>query len=212
MFRVLSFMVITYYGLNCFKIQSGEFVVVTDPFSKESGLTPPRFKADVVLISRRDDPFFNNAESLGGPASPKRVEADEPKIFNLPGEYETNGIFFQGLDLGDGSTAFIWKQENISLCHLGDFSQEKFPENKLESIDGVDILFIPADSPALINQIEPKAVIPMKFHIKGSSLKLSNLEGFFKEIGKKAESQEKLTIKKKELEGSGLKVFVLSTQ
>ena len=42
-------MVITWLGQACFKIQSGDQVVVIDPFSKEIGLTPPRFKSDVVL-------------------------------------------------------------------------------------------------------------------------------------------------------------------
>lgn len=202
-FNVLyCFMVITYYGFNCFKIQSGEFVVVTDPYTKESsGLTAPRFKADVVLVSR-DEPLFNNAEGLGG----------EPKIFNVPGEYEVGGNFFQGIDLGDGSTAFTWQQEDITLCHLGDFRGKKFPENKLEVLDDIDVLFVPAAHTDIITQIEPRAVIPMQFAISGIKMKMPSIESFSKELGKKAETQEKLTFKKKDLEGSGLKLFVLSAQ
>jgi len=40
-------MVISFYGEGCFKIQSGEAVVLIDPPSPQSGLTAPRFKFDV---------------------------------------------------------------------------------------------------------------------------------------------------------------------
>jgi len=36
-------MVITFYGEGCFKIQSGEFSVLIDPFDAQTGLMPPRF-------------------------------------------------------------------------------------------------------------------------------------------------------------------------
>ena len=42
-------MVISFYGENSFKIQSGEFTILTDPVDTSSGLTPPRFKYDILL-------------------------------------------------------------------------------------------------------------------------------------------------------------------
>ena len=78
-------MVITYYGLSCFKIQSGDTVLAVDPYSKESGLTPPRFEAHAVFSTHNHD-NHNNIEALSS--------KEEGGVFKItgPGEYEFRGI------------------------------------------------------------------------------------------------------------------------
>jgi len=42
---------IIWYGQSCFKIQSKDIVLITDPFDKKIGLRPPFGSADIVTIS-----------------------------------------------------------------------------------------------------------------------------------------------------------------
>src|SRR3989344_2720490 len=83
-------MIITYYGISCFKIQSGDTVLAVDPFDKTSGLTPPRFQADIV-ISSHNHSNHNNTESLAA-----KTDSGVFQIFG-PGEYEIHGIQIRGI-------------------------------------------------------------------------------------------------------------------
>jgi len=211
-------MVITWYGQSCFKIQSGNTVLFTDPFDKSVGLTPPRGQADIVTISHHHYDH-DNAEALN---------SSKPFIIDGPGEYEIKGVNIAGLktfhddnqgkERGD-STAYVIEIEGIKICHLGDIGQTKLSNEQLEIIDGVDILMIPVggiytvngeDAVDLINQIEPKIVIPMHYKIPGLSIKLDGVEEFLKEMGiSKKEVVDKLTIKKKELPEEETQVVVM---
>lgn len=189
-------MVITYYGLSCFKLQSGDTVLVTDPFSKDSGLTPPRFQANIVLATS-DDPHHSNIESLSG----------DPFIITGPGEYEIKGITVDGIHVGSSIYTFEW--DDIRFCHLGALSMKAFTEEVKEAIGTPDVLFVPIgggagleaeDAVDVINQIEPHIVIPMHYDIKGlKSPKLAGPEAFLKEFGSDAKPQEKFTFKLKDI-------------
>ena len=80
-------MVITWYGQSCFKIQSGDLVLAVDPFSRDIGLTPPRFKTDIVLVTH-DHPDHNNADSL-----------PQENLFRItgPGEFDVKGVTIRGI-------------------------------------------------------------------------------------------------------------------
>ncbi|MFH0852706.1 MAG: MBL fold metallo-hydrolase [bacterium] len=211
-------MVIVWYGQSCFKIQSGDTILFTDPFDKSVGLTPPRGQADIVTISHHHYDH-DNAEALN---------SSGPFIIDGPGEYEIKGVNIAGLktfhddeqgkERGD-STAYVIEMEGIKICHLGDIGQTKLTNEQLEIIDGVDVLMIPVggtytvngeDAVGLINQIEPKIVIPMHYKISGLSIKLDGVEEFLKEMGiSKKEAVDKLTIKKKELPQEETQVMVM---
>lgn len=201
-------MVITWYGQSCFKIQSGETVLVTDPFDKCIGLTPPRGQADVVTISHHHYDH-DNSEALA---------SANPFIVDGPGEYEIKGINISGFptfhDSKEGkergmNTGYIIEMEGLKICHLGDIGQTKLTDQQLEMIDGVDILMVPVggvytvngeEAADLINQVEPKIVIPMHYKIPGLGIKLEGVDDFLKEMGvSKKETVDKLTIKKKDL-------------
>ncbi|MBI4708647.1 MAG: MBL fold metallo-hydrolase [Candidatus Portnoybacteria bacterium] len=211
-------MVITWYGQSCFKVQSGETVLFTDPFDKSIGLTPPRGQANVVTISHHHYDH-DNIESLA---------SAEPFVVDGPGEYEVKGINITGVltfhDLKEGkergaNTAYIIEIEGIKICHLGDLGQTKLSDQQLEEIDEVDILMIPVggtwtidgeEAVDIINEIEPKIVIPMHYKIPGLAIKLDGVDEFLKEMGiPKKETIDKLTIKKKDLPEEGPGVVVM---
>ena len=78
-------MTISYYGEGCFKIQSGEAAVLIDPPSPQSGLTTPRFKADIILKTLT--PFPINSQ----------LTADDQRLIYGPGEYNIKEIDILGL-------------------------------------------------------------------------------------------------------------------
>ena len=75
-------MVINWYGEACFKIQSGEFVLLTDPFLSEEGLTPPRFKASLTLLTKilRPIPYEKSENPIVAGAG--EYELAENQIFS----------------------------------------------------------------------------------------------------------------------------------
>lgn len=203
-------MVITWLGQACFKIQSGDLVVVIDPFSKDIGLTPPRFRADIVLKTH-EHYDHSNAESLTG----------EPFLISGPGEYEIKGVYVRGLqtfhDKSQGrergtNTIYVLGIEGLRLLHLGDFGEGELRSETLEELDDIDVVFIPVggkytidhrEATKVVQQLEPRLVVPMHYKIPGLKIGLENAEPFLKEMGaKKSEPQEKLVLKKKDLEGN----------
>ncbi len=200
-------MVITWYGQSCFKIQSGETVVFSDPFNKEVGLVPPRSQAHIVTISHHHYDH-DNSESL----------SSNPLIIDGAGEYEAMGVNIKGIfsfhDNQEGkergiNIIYVIEIEGIKICHLGDLGQKKLTGEQLEKIGEVDILIIPVggsvtidgeEAVDIINQIEPKIVIPMHYKISGLNVKIDGAEAFLKEMGAgKKEALDKLTLKKKDL-------------
>ncbi|MDO8600586.1 MAG: MBL fold metallo-hydrolase [bacterium] len=212
-------MVITWYGQSCFKLQSGELVGVIDPFGKEIGLTPPRFRADFLLITH---PHFDHANKDTIPESPFCIEG--------PGEYEVKGVTVRGIqtyhDASEGkerglNTIYMIEMEGIKICHLGDFGEKEIRDETLEKIGDVDILLVPVgghyttdgeEAAKVVNKIEPRIVIPMHYKISGLKVNLDSAEKFLKEMGAKGvDAEEKLVIKEKDLPQEETRVIVLRT-
>ncbi|MBI4836852.1 MAG: MBL fold metallo-hydrolase [Candidatus Portnoybacteria bacterium] len=198
-------MVINWYGQSCFKIVTNALTIVTDPFTKNIGLRPPTFAADIVCVSHQHEDH-NNVCAIGG----------RPFIVDGPGEYEIRGISISGIesfhDQKQGqerglNTIYLIESEEIRLCHLGDFGQDKFSDEQLEALGEADILFIPVggrvtpDAPiaaALVNQVEPKLIVPMHYKLPDLKIDLDSVDKFLKELGvSKKEPVDKITIKKK---------------
>ena len=217
-------MTIQWYGHSCFKIStkpegrgSGEEVIIfTDPFSKEVGLRPPQGKADIITISH-DHFDHNNKEALRG----------EPVVLDIPGEYSIKGVSIKGVnsyhDKKEGAehglnTIFVFESEGIRFCHLGDLAT-MLDKKQLEEINGVDVLAVPIggshslmakEAKAVVDQVEPKIVLPMHYKTTGNKLKLEDEKKFCKEIGIcPRERMPKLILKKKDLENEKLQVFLM---
>ncbi|MDP3772466.1 MAG: MBL fold metallo-hydrolase [bacterium] len=210
-------MIITWYGQACFKIQSGETIIAIDPFAKEIGLTPPRFRSDVALVTH-GHPDHANVETLAG----------EPFLINGPGEYERAGVNVVGIETYHDAvrgaerglnTIYMLVVEDIHIVHLGDFGEGVLRDETLEAIGEADILMIPVggvytidaeQAARVVKQVEPRIVIPMHYKLPGLTPPLESVERFLKEMGaSKAEPQEKLVIKKKDLKDDESKTHVI---
>lgn len=206
-------MVINFYNHSCFKVQSGDFIIAFDPPSKESGYKTPRFQTDLILIS-------HNHKNHNGRDVLNLKEENERFIFDTPGEYEIKDILIRGVQSSGGeiiNTIFMLDFEDIRLCHMGDFSEEKLRPEIKEAIGKIDILFFPVKSAArgakdgasIANALEPSVIIPM--HYDANDKKNKDLEDFLKEFSEdQIERIDKFTIKKKDLSEENLKVAVFN--
>lgn len=206
-------MIITYQGGASVKVQFGDITLAVNPVSKDSKkLKPSRFGSDIALISL-NDPDWNGVD---------QVSFGERQAFAVqgPGEYEIKDVFIKGFksDSKYGgedriNTIYTVHLENMNLCFLGAHGSKDIPDDASEALDDVDILFVPigaegvmapADAYKLAVKIEPKLIIPLSF---GNA---AALKAFLKEAGEESlKAQDKLTLKKKDLEGKDADVVVL---
>lgn len=208
-------MIITYYGGEFFKVQTGDTTIAFNPVGKESKWKTSRFGADVALVSLNHDDF-NGADQLS---------YGERRAFVIsgPGEYEVKGIFIKGFPVETTykggkkiNTVYSVFFDNISLCFLGALGNPKAINSETkEGIDDVDVLFVPIGggdvlSPAAAHEasllFDPKIIIPMYIEGEGKGTPLAM---FLKEAGDGATEADKLTIKKKDLEGKEGEIVVL---
>jgi L-ascorbate metabolism protein UlaG (beta-lactamase superfamily) len=209
-------MIITYQGVDFFKVQFGDTTLAFNPISKESKFKTSRFFSDIALVSI-NHPDFNGVENLS-------YNGKEPFVISGPGEYETKGVFIKGFQSKTNyggkeriNTIYTVVLEGMTLCFLGPLSDEKLSSEFLEAIDSVDILFVPIGDDGVLDAkkanrlavtLEPKIIIPMHYGEVGvtNSLKL-----FMKEVGDEdVKPIDKLTIKKKDLDGKEGELVILS--
>lgn len=211
-------MTINWYGHSCFKIvnQGGHLTIITDPFDKSIGLVPPRGNADIVTVSHEHHDH-NNIKAVSG----------SPFVIKSAGEYEIKGARIVGCnsfhDKKKGAerginTVYLIEVDKIRVCHLGDFGQERLTDNQLETIGQVDILMIPVGGNYTINaqeahkvveQIEPRLIVPMHYKVPGLKLDLAEVNDFLRTMGINGKKAiDKLVIKKKDLVNREMEVVV----
>ncbi len=214
-------MVITHYGGEFIKITQGESTLAFNPISKESSLSGPKFRADIVLISTADKDFNGVGNVTYGES--------EPFVIQGPGEYEVKKIFIKGVPSVSRyggkerpNTVYTVTLEGMTLCFLGalfsDKSQTSIDPKILEDVDGIDVLFVPIGGDGVLTaaqaqsvgvKLEAKIIFPI--HYKGIGEK-NSLKAFLKEGGESTEKLvEKLTLKKKDVEGRIGDIVVVSS-
>ena len=217
----VSIMIITYHGLEFVKLTVGDTVVAFNPPSKDSKYKKASFGADIALVSI-NHPDFNGTDGLS--------RGDKkPFIISGPGEYEIKGIFIKGFPSEssyDGkeriNTIYSLSVDNMNICFLGAIGNAVLKSETKEALDGIDILFVPIAGGGVLSasegyklavSLEPKLIIPIHFDptSQGSAGFEKNLKVFLKEGGsEKTEVLEKLTIRKKDLEGKEGDIAVLA--
>ena len=188
---------ITYLGRNCFRLKGRDGSVITDPCPPDSGFSLGKQSAEIVTISRRDDPGYAYAVGIGG----------NPMVLDSPGEYEIGGILVTGVanKRPDGvrNVMFISEIDGIRVGHLGLASNVS-----LEDFKGVDVLLLPVGgnnalapnlAADLMTKIDPSVVIPMNYKTGGEPLPLEPLEAFLKETGSRPEPLAKVTVSRSNL-------------
>lgn len=199
-------MTISWFGHSCFRLEAKNLSILVDPFSKDIGLRSPKIKDNIVLLTHG---HYDHANVEDAPA--------ETKIIKGPGEYEIMGVCVRGIqsfhDNSNGAdrglnTMYIIEDDDVKICHMGDFGQDKLEEHQLEEIGDVDVLMIPVggtytidgkQASEIISQIEPKIIIPMHYKLPELKIDIAGPEKFLKEIGIKPEKVDKYKATKKTL-------------
>ncbi len=204
-------MQIQYFGLSSFKITTKEATIITDPFHKDSGLTPPRGATEVLILAEKNSKLYSATSGISG----------EHFDITDPGEYDVKGVTVTGIPLkqeGKYVTIFLIESEDIRILNLTHIKEFNIKEDELEELGDIDILILPVGGNTVMSasaaskavaEVEPKLVIPSHYKMADLILDLDPLEKFIKEMGGKKEEMEKLTVKKKDLQEEGIKVVVL---
>lgn len=214
-------MEIVFLGHSSFKIKGKRTTLVTDPFDPEMvGLKFPKVFADLVTMSH-DHKDHSRVDLVG----------QVRKVINGPGEYEISGTTILGIstfhDEKNGADRgrniiYVIEMDGIRLVHLGDLGHN-LSEGIIEELGEVDILFVPVggeftigskEAVEVVNDLEPKIVIPMHYQMQGLNQnvfnKLSPVDNFISQIDLKIERVEKLKIQKEQLSSEEQKVVLLT--
>lgn len=218
---IFYFMQIIWHGQCCFKITDkidrDEVTIITDPYDPEVGFRLPKLTPDICTVSH-DHPDHNNTAGL----------KNKPFIIDKPGEYEISGVMINGIssyhDKQQGkekgpNIIFKFEVNNMTIAHLGALGHILKP-NQLEKLGIIDILLIPVggyttinfkQAVEVINQIEPRIVIPMHYKVPSLTMELDSLDKFTKIMGiDKPEEMDKLKIDKKSMPSDETKIVVLN--
>ncbi len=197
-------MEIQWHGLSCFTLKGKSGTLVTDPYdAKAAGLKLPKISADIALANSDFD-LHHAVSQLGG----------EVRVFDWPGEYEAKNIIVQGVpaydrprdkedpkkDGAERVLIFSIQFDGFKICHLSNIGH-KLTTEMVDAIGDVDILLIPVGGAncldakkahEVIEQLDPRVVIPMYYKVSGLKLPLAELDGFLNEMGTHAPVQEKV--------------------
>lgn len=184
-------MEIKWHGLSCFRLtERGMASVVTDPYDhKVAGLEALKLRAEIITVSH-DAPGHNFVSAVKG----------HSRIITGPGEFEIGGVFITGVQTNRRTknsakelrnTLYVFDYDGITIAHLGDI--QKVPnQTEVENLGGVNVALVPvggggslnaAKAAEIVSLLEPGIVIPMHYQLPESSLKLSPLSRFLKEMG-----------------------------
>ncbi len=209
-------MIITSQGLECIKIQHGDTTVAFNPPSKKSKHSGTSFGADVVLITA-NHPDLNGAEM----ASRNDKEAF---VVKGPGEYESAGLFIRGYSSKTNyggqeriNTIYTVTIDGINVAFLGALDQTELEPEAKEALGESDVLFVPIGGDGVLSasaayemafKREPAIIIPIHYGVVGEK---DALKEFLKEAGvSNLKPVDKLTLKKKDLEGKKGEIVVIS--
>ncbi len=210
-------MIITHHGADFFKVSFGDTTIAVNPISKDSKIKSTKFGSDITLVS------LNSPEHNGVDVTSRGDK--ESFVIQGPGEYEVSGVFIKGFisnsvygDKERFNTIYTVNLEGINLCFLGALSDDKLSAETKEAIDGIDVLFVPIGGEGVLDpavahklavQFSPKIIIPSHFAEVGDK---NALKVFLKEAGEEGvKPVDKLTIKKKDLEGKEGDVIILES-
>ena len=199
-------MQISWSGYGCFRLQDNNVSVIFDPVYAESNFKLRKTNSDLLLLSRKQ-----TKEDLA-------CVSDNTFVIDSPGEYEFKGVFVNGLSYNHSSIVYWLDMGTITVAWMGPAKAKDLSPELLEKIEGVDVLILPVgggglmtakEAATMINQIEPRIVIPAYTKISGSK-GLEAVDPFLKEYGAKHETIDKLKITKKDVMAEDTRVVVLT--
>jgi len=178
-------MKITWLGHSCFLLEDSKGrKILTDPFDTTLGYELYKDSPDIVTISHQH--FDHNyTKDLKG----SYEVIDKVGIFNIcdipikgnPSYHDKD----KGAKRGD-NIIFTFTIDGYVLCHLGDLGHS-LPDDDIDAIGDVDILFVPVggnytidgkEASEVTKRINPKIVIPMHYKTSKISFPLDGVETF----------------------------------
>ncbi len=211
-------MVITYFGKQYVKITQGDLTIAINIPGKDSDYAKlPHFGANIVLSSN-NHPDYNGMEY---------ANYGDKVAFPVygPGAYEVNSVFVTGtgskinLDKKDYiNTSYVMTIDSLNVVFLGALQNADIKADMREAVGIPDVLFVPIGGKSVIdakaaaklaNSLDAKIVIPLDY---GDDQNADALKTFLKEAGAEGtKPEEKLTLKRKDVEGKEGEVMVLAT-
>ncbi len=184
-------MEITYHGLSCFRLsERGMATIVTDPYDHNTvGFEPLKIKGDIVTVSH-DAPGHNFVAAVKG----------RQHVIDSPGEYEIGGVFITAVQTNGKSKRspdeprnilYVFDFNGLTVAHLGDLRRVP-SQSEIEELGEVHVALVPvggggglnaAKAAEIVSLFEPYIVVPMHYQLPGTSLKISPLSKFLKEMG-----------------------------
>ncbi|GIW62935.1 MAG: MBL fold metallo-hydrolase [Patescibacteria group bacterium] len=196
-------MEIRYLGHSSFLIKNKNIKIVTDPFDpKMVGLPYKKQGANLITTSHNhQDHCYTEKENSA------------ELVIGLPGEYEINTVSITGYptfhDNNNGlergkNTIFRFLIDNKTILHCGDLGHI-LNDELIDEIGNIDIALVPVggfytigpqEAIKVINQIEPKVVVPMHYktdkHNDKVFANLKTLNEFLTEFGLNPETVDHL--------------------
>jgi L-ascorbate metabolism protein UlaG (beta-lactamase superfamily) len=200
-------MIISWHGFNYFKLKNTSHSLIFNPYTLDKVTKLPSASADIII--------FSDSSQVA------RVKLNkEGFVIDSPGEYEVGDVFVYGREV-KGNIIYYVVFEGIKIAFLGEFGHGDLSNDDLELIEGADILILPVgggdlttakEASRLIQQVEPRIVIPSCHKIGSGKLTADAVEVFIKEFGVKPEEEEKYKIKKADLPQEDIKLIILKLQ
>ena len=141
-----------------------------------------------------------------------------PFLITHEGEYEVKGAFIYGVKT-ENTILYSIGLDDLFVMHAGALNRP-LTEREIDSLGRVDILLLPVGGGAVldakraievIQQLEPRVVIPMQYKIPLLKGEYAPLEIFLKEYGvSECEKIDKYKISKKDLPTEETEVVCLS--
>jgi len=186
-------MEVTYFGLNAVRLRGKEAAVLIDPYDPKLGLAAMRLSVAIVARTH-DEPTHFSLQGLGS----------DYYLVASAGEFEVRGVALHGIQtyhdgkrgaLRGKNYVYVIDIDDVTVCHLGHLGH-MLDEAELDAIGSkVDLLLVPvgggshidsAQATAIVNQIEPKIVVPISYRLPGLNTLGQDLEPvdkFAKEMG-----------------------------
>jgi len=170
-------MFITWYGHACFKIESGDYSVVADPFTGVPGYDELQLEANCVIASHGHfDHNYFDAVSIK-PSREQKIQ-----VTKIPSFHDNCGGTQRGTN-----TIHLLEAEDMRVVHLGDLGH-LLNDDQLKQVFQCDVLLIPVGGFYTIDshmahqvceQVQPRIIVPMHFRYDGKGLeKVTGVEGF----------------------------------
>ncbi len=199
---------ISWLGNTAIKIQTkpkeDDVSIVIDPYKQNVGNFPKNLAPDIAVYTNGEE----NSITVG----------DTFKLTS-PGEIEIKNVLISAVQgNSEEQTMVRIDTEGMSLCHLGKVKKQ-LNDIQLDILSGVDILLIPIgggdgmynaqEAIKVINDIEPKIIIPIGQKSENDP-NADDVEKFIKELGLTPKTTDKkVIIKQKDLPQEETEVYVL---